>query len=439
MKMETTVTIEVKDFGPLHNVSFDVAPMTIFMGNSGLGKSYANYLFYYLISKSISSDDLCDLLLQKVKEEKSEFDVKLEEIENWLHDGVQDYMRRFLGDSSLLCDVNFVFNRQSFDENYHISYDIRNPKNSGKSAEKRLFDVLPMAVSINQDNYSRFILSQFGTEKELLSVSDSICSCLQRKLQHSLGCGYLHRCILFPPGRGTFAGESFSMKSKIASSVGMYDEYLAGMENAMYLYRKNEKPLYTDSIAKLIDGQLATEKDDQYLVLKDGRRLSLSAAASSIKEVSPLIYALNNCGDMNYYLCIEEPEAHMHPQMQVNLMDLLAQCLNHGMWISFTSHSDYIMQRVNQLVKLGSIGKKDENKCKVLCETLSLRPDSCLDKEKIKVYYFYDNDGGVKVETVPVSDRGFQMKTFFDIVEKMGDAEDALNDAFDEIKTEQNA
>lgn len=55
------------------------------------------------------------------------------------------------------------------------------------------------------------------------------------------------------------------------------------------------------------------------------------------------------------------------------------------------------------------------------------------------MYYFYDNDGGVKVETVPVSDRGFQMKTFFDIVEKMGDAEDALNDAFDEIKTEQNA
>lgn len=438
MKMETTVTIEVKDFGPLHNVSFDVAPMTIFMGNSGLGKSYANYLFYYLISKFISSDDLCDLLLPKVKEGKSEFDVALKEIENWLHDGVQDYMRRFLGDSSLICDVNFVFNRQSFDENYRISYAVMNPENSGKSDEKgQINSFLKMPVDINHNKHFGYI---FRIEMEdPLSVSDSICSCLQGELQYSLGCGYLSESILFPPGRGTFAGESYSMKSKIASSVGMYDEYLAGMENAMYLYRKNEKPLYTDSIAKLIDGQLATEKDDQYLVLKDGRRLSLSAAASSIKEVSPLIYALNNCGDMNYYLCIEEPEAHMHPQMQVNLMDLLAQCLNHGMWISFTSHSDYIMQRVNQLVKLGSIGKKDENKCKVLCETLSLRPDSCLDKEKIKVYYFHDNGGGVKVETVPVSDRGFQMKTFFDIVEKMGDAEDALNDAFDEIITEQNA
>lgn len=440
MKMETTVTIEVKDFGPLHNVSFDVAPMTIFMGNSGLGKSYANYLFYYLISKFIFSNcDLCDLLLPRVKEEKSEFDVKLEEIENWLHEGVQDYMRRFLGDSSLICDVNFVFNRQSFEENYHISYDIRKQKNPGKSDDKGQVDILSMPVSINKKKYHRIMFSQIGMERVFLRAANCICGCLQRELQGSLDCGFLSECILFPPGRGTFAGESFSMKSKIASSVGMYNEYLARMENAMYLYRKNEKPLYTESIAKLIDGQLATEKDDQYLVLKDGRRLSLSAAASSIKEVSPLIYALNNCGDMNYYLCIEEPEAHMHPQMQVNLMDLLAQCLNHGMWISFTSHSDYIMQRVNQLVKLGSIGKKDENKCKVLCETLSLRPDSCLDKEKIKVYYFYDNDGGVKVETVPVSDRGFQMKTFFDIVEKMGDAEDALNDAFDEIKTEQNA
>lgn len=136
MKMETTVTIEVKDFGPLHNVSFDVAPMTIFMGNSGLGKSYANYLFYYLISKFISSDDLCDLLLPKVKEEKTEFDVALEEIENWLHEGVQDYMRRFLGDSSLLCDVNFVFNREYFDKNYRISYTIMNPKNQVKVMKK---------------------------------------------------------------------------------------------------------------------------------------------------------------------------------------------------------------------------------------------------------------------------------------------------------------
>lgn len=435
--METTVTIEVKDFGPLHNVSFDIAPMTIFMGNSGLGKSYANYLFYYLISKFISSDDLCDLLLPKVKEGKSEFDVALKEIENWLHDGVQDYMRRFLGDSSLLCDVNFIFNRESF-KDYHISY--KNPENSSKNGDNvQINSLLKLPVNINQNKHFGYI---FRIEMEdPLSVSDSICSCLQGELQYSLGCGYLSESILFPPGRGTFAGESFSMKSKIASSVGMYNEYLARMENAMYLYRKNEKPLYTESIAKLIDGQLATEKDDQYLVLKDGRRLSLSAAASSIKEVSPLIYALNNCGDMNYYLCIEEPEAHMHPQMQVNLMDLLAQCLNHGMWISFTSHSDYIMQRVNQLVKLGSIVKKekDENKCKALCETLSLRPDSCLDKEKIKVYYFHDNEGGVKVDTVPVSDRGFQMKTFFDIVEKMENTEDVLNDAFDEIKTEQNA
>ena len=135
--METTVTIEVKDFGPLHNVSFDIAPMTIFMGNSGLRKSYANYLLYYLISKFIlTNNDLCDLLLPKVKEGKSEFDIKLEEIEIWLHDGVQDYMRRFLGDSSLMCDVNFVFNRKCFDENYRISYAVMNPENSGKSDEK---------------------------------------------------------------------------------------------------------------------------------------------------------------------------------------------------------------------------------------------------------------------------------------------------------------
>ena len=68
--------------------------------------------------------------------------------------------------------------------------------------------------------------------------------------------------------------------------------------------------------------------------------------------------------------CFEEPEAHLHPKMQVALADLVAACLNHDIFFQFTTHSDYFLQRLNQLIKLGIVKKKNEGKFKDICSEL---------------------------------------------------------------------
>ena len=58
------IKIHIHDFGPLHEVEFQLAPMMIFTGMSNLGKSYANYVAYYTIS-SIAGDILERIISSK--------------------------------------------------------------------------------------------------------------------------------------------------------------------------------------------------------------------------------------------------------------------------------------------------------------------------------------------------------------------------------------
>ncbi|HAO19483.1 MAG TPA: hypothetical protein DCQ37_02665 [Desulfobacteraceae bacterium] len=47
---------------------------------------------------------------------------------------------------------------------------------------------------------------------------------------------------------------------------------------------------------------------------------------------------------------IEEPEAHLHPEIQVKLMEIFAKLIKHNIKIIITSHSNYIFNKMNNLI-----------------------------------------------------------------------------------------
>ena len=97
---------------------------------------------------------------------------------------------------------------------------------------------------------------------------------------------------------------------------------------------------------------------------------------------------LQNCKSLYNSLLFEEPEAHVHPLKQFLVMDMLARCCNKKMMIQMTTHSDYLLGRMNQLILLGKIRKVSMPAFEKFCADYHHNKNLYLDGEQVGAYYF---------------------------------------------------
>lgn len=427
------IIIKVNRFGPLEKVSFKLAPMMIFTGKSSLGKSYANYLVYYFMS-SVCNGKLLDIIGEDVEneEETRQYDFKLDDFFKNLSEQAENFMRKFLGDDELKCDVEF----KSPKKKRTFTIKLKKYKTNTIKEEERHHDPLfhaqqPYEIDFN-DEYHRLVPSfnfaRFLTQAFLIDFV--------------LG-KPISRAVILPPGRGAFVGENFSLKSEVASSMNMYNLYFRdydyGINSKIGGARKEFEHL-SDRLLKLTSGgELYSVEGKQYLKLNDKQKIALSAGASSVKDLSPWLFYLRNYS-FPYSICMEEPEAHQHPSVTVQIAEVMAITMHQKASCIFhlTTHSDYLIQRLNQLVKLGGIRRKDKDLYKKICRDRGLDTQSYLDAKDIQAYYFSKNEkGGTVVEAMEVTDEGIPMKSFFDVVRDLAEKEDYINDAIYSLEKRQ--
>ena len=419
------IRIHIHDFGPLHEVEFQLAPMMVFTGMSSLGKSYANYVAYYTIS-SICGDALEKIVASKYDREATEqcFEITTHEIEVVLHNGVETYMQSFLGDDNIKCNVDF----QIGGKETH-SFKVKEVTDIDGD------DAIPSRYKSKWEYTYNGETSQFYSkssdlwEKVMFVVNNKICVTLFNSL--------LTYTPILPPARGAFVGENYSMKSKVSSSLGMYRKFLNDYDQGVQPSEKvstTREDFFKKAMEKLLGGQLINEKDKQYLLLSNGQQIALTAAASSIKELSPFLFYLKNQLGRYMSFCFEEPEAHLHPKMQVALADLVAACLNHNIFFQFTTHSDYFLQRLNQLIKLGFLKNKNKDKFDDLCKEWGLDEHCYIEANDVKAYFFHrNNDGMVEIVDMPIADEGIPFKSFFDVANELQQREEEINNALYEL------
>ena len=93
-----------------------------------------------------------------------------------------------------------------------------------------------------------------------------------------------------------------------------------------------------------------------------------------------------------------------------------------------TTHSDYLLQRINQLIKLGAIRRKDIGEYNNICKERGLENSSYLDAADIQAYYFSRNEKGkTVVESLKVTDDGIPMNSFFEVVSDLEEREEYIN------------
>lgn len=85
------------------------------------------------------------------------------------------------------------------------------------------------------------------------------------------------------------------------------------------------------------------------------RDLPLARASSMINEMIPVVLYLRHHVSLGSTLIIEEPEAHMHPAMQVRLATELARIVAAGIRVIVTVHSDWILSALANICRMTAL------------------------------------------------------------------------------------
>lgn len=81
----------------------------------------------------------------------------------------------------------------------------------------------------------------------------------------------------------------------------------------------------------------------------------MSRASSMLTELAPLLLVLKAPHLDIDQLTIDEPEAHLHPGMQVRVASFIAELVLLGIRVTVTTHSDFFVSHLKNMVRLHSL------------------------------------------------------------------------------------
>lgn len=126
---------------------------------------------------------------------------------------------------------------------------------------------------------------------------------------------------------------------------------------AQELDKRIEKSILGGSInverSKLIDYPHFTYRPEGWK-----QHLPLMRASSMVSELAPVVLYLRYMVGRNSVLIIEEPESHLHPEMQVEFTRQLAAMVHSGMRVIVTTHSEWVLEELSNLVLASKVSKE---------------------------------------------------------------------------------
>lgn len=397
------IRIIIDKLGPITDSEIVFKPFMVFTGESGLGKSYTALLWYNLIT-SLTPMRLQEFITKKMNGSvKEELTFKFKDFRMWLNQNTAAFLGYLLGNNNFDCQVNYVF---EIDDDMPVELKRLHDEDASGFTRCSIngdIDVFPLDL---EDNILMMSFSLHGYLSELC-----------------FGKNYL-RPLILPPARAAFMG------ANTTSPIGMYRDFLAQLDDLKTPSRiiSPDNQFFVNYIAKMADGEIVLENGSVFLQFESGEKIPVSAAASSVKELMPFLLMLQN-GKIRQYnsLLFEEPEAHVHPKKQFLVMDMLARCCNKGMLIQMTTHSDYLLGRMNQLLVLGKIREKSMEAFENFCNEHLFNKNLYLHTEQVGGYYFKREKDCVVIEEQDLS-LGLPFNSFENTVKSQMELSADIND-----------
>jgi len=160
----------------------------------------------------------------------------------------------------------------------------------------------------------------------------------------------------------------------ISEPVSDYFLKLSNVEVKTAQYTASPLNQVATSIEKeILNGEVEFDSRTKRMMFKPSNtnlRLDLAFASSMVSELSPIVTYLRHIltepvkrsfvarrrqTTSKAMIIIEEPEAHLHPEVQVKLVEQFAALAALGVKVVLTSHSNFVFNKVSNLVITGAL------------------------------------------------------------------------------------
>ncbi|MCY4232656.1 MAG: AAA family ATPase [Bacteroidetes bacterium] len=134
--------------------------------------------------------------------------------------------------------------------------------------------------------------------------------------------------------------------------------------------------------------------------------LPLMRSSSMVSELTPIVLYLRHILIPGDILIIEEPESHLHPEMQIEVIRLLARVVRSGVQVVVTTHSEWVLDEIATIVQRSQKRESD----KINSENAS----DCLFPHEVGAWLFkhHGKSDGVVVEELEIDNSGLYPSGF---------------------------
>ncbi|MFZ8810447.1 MAG: AAA family ATPase [Pyrobaculum sp.] len=143
-----------------------------------------------------------------------------------------------------------------------------------------------------------------------------------------------------------------------------------------------------------------------YVKTSSGRKFELAYAPPAIRDIIAVLLALSS---ETRFIFIEEPEARLHPSAQRFMARIIAEAVNGGKFVVLTTHSDYIISEINNIIALSNAPADVKKK-------LGYRDAEVLKPEAVVAYLVR---AGAVVERLEVDHTGIPEDEFARVAEEI--------------------
>ena len=427
------VTFRFKNVGPVKDAEVELGDLTIIAGRNNTGKTYLVYTLYGFLRTWKGWFD-ADTLLALRKDEYADFPNVIDIAENLRREGrasfpldrrkfsqqqkvvVQDLARNLSEDvlpfvfSTQQSDfegfsIEVKLNEDTFNRSHLVKEEISEgvslsmeydgsdvvvradaKKNLGQIPDLEFYTTHLFVMLLLQDQLPEpFILSaeRFGISlfyKELDFTKNQLVDLLQ-KMGDAKNRDWISPFLLIDRTTSRYA---LPIKDNI--------DYTRDIPNLQKNRSEILESKLFDDIKDMMDGYYGSSGDDIRFVSKargKGRsfNIPLHLASSSARGLSDLYFFLKHLAKKNQLLIVDEPESHLDTSNQILLARLLARFVRAGLKVLITTHSDYLIKEINNLVMLSRPFKNKE----AVIKKLKYSVDDFLVPDSIRAYVAQDN------------------------------------------------